>query len=178
MTNSKVISTLMTKEHLKAYIALGSNVGDRSLHLEQAIEHLENALEIPVSERSHVYLSEAWGVTEQNDFYNQIIVFETDLSPEAMLKTCQDVEVAMGRDRMQKWHARNIDIDLLFLGELERSSSSLTLPHPMIEHRNFVLVPMMELAPQLMHPILGKNIEELYLQTEDMLEVLMLEMNG
>jgi len=168
----------MNKEYLRAYVALGSNVGDRFLHLDQAIGHLENALEIPTSARSHVYLSKAWGVTDQNDFYNQIVVFETTLSPESLLKTCQDVEITMGRARIQKWHARNIDIDLLFLGQLQRNSGSLTLPHPMIEQRNFVLVPMMELAPQLMHPILGKNIEELYLQTEDMLEVLMLEMNG
>ena len=168
----------MSSSFTKAFIGLGSNVGDRAYHLKTATKELEGRLDTFPCQISHMYLSKAWGVTEQKDFYNQVIVFETALEPESLLDHCIQVEQTMGRNRVKRWHARNIDVDLLFVGNNVHKSKTLVLPHPMIEQRNFVLVPLMELAPQLLHPILGKTIEELYLQTKDLLEVLMLEMHG
>ncbi|NND07387.1 MAG: 2-amino-4-hydroxy-6-hydroxymethyldihydropteridine diphosphokinase [Saprospiraceae bacterium] len=168
----------MSSLKAKAFIGLGSNIGDRAGHLKTATKELEKRLEDATCQRSPIYLSKAWGVTNQNDFYNQVIAFETGLEPESLLHHCIQVEKAMGRNRARRWHSRNIDIDLLFVGNNIRQSEKLNLPHPMIEKRNFVLVPLMELAPQFIHPILGKTIEELYLQTNDLLEVLMLEMHG
>ncbi len=160
-----------------AYLSLGSNMGDRSRNLAMARAHLKAHIGAEVRE-SHVYLSKAWGMTEQPDFYNQVVCYLTDKSAEDLLDICLTTERSMGRVRDHKWTRRAIDIDLLFLDDEIRNSQTLTLPHPYISKRNFVLIPLMELAPDLVHPILGKTIEELYLQTEDMLEVLMLENDG
>lgn len=159
------------------FISLGSNLGDRQSQIETAKSLLAEA-SIKIIMCSPLYISKAWGITDQPDFYNQIIQVKTTLSPEDLMALLLDIELKMGRRRDGKWKERSIDLDLLFYGKEIRRTRSLTIPHPMIETRNFILTPMMDLSPHLVHPILGQTIQELYLETPDDLEVLMCEING
>lgn len=131
-----------------------------------------------VIQKSHMYLTEAWGKSGQPDFYNQVVLVETPLNSIQVLEKLLEIEKQLGRERFVKWEARIIDIDILFFADLVVDSERLKLPHPLIPKRNFTLIPLMELAPHLVHPTLGKTIQELYIASLDPLEVLMLDTNG
>lgn len=156
---------------------LGSNLGDRGKNLDDAAAAIDHSIG-EVVQKSHLYLTEAWGKSRQPDYYNQVILVETVFNPEQVLDSLLEIEKALGRQRFVKWEARLIDIDILFFGDLVIDSERLKLPHPLIAKRNFTLVPLLELAPDLVHPTLGKTIQELYIATLDPLEVLMLDTNG
>jgi 2-amino-4-hydroxy-6-hydroxymethyldihydropteridine diphosphokinase len=135
---------------LRGYLGLGSNVGDRLGHLRAAAE----ALPVPVVSRSSVYLTEPQGeVRDQPDFLNAAVQIETELGPEPLLQLVKGVEAELGRDFDQVRHGpRVIDIDLLLLGDIEYASDRLTLPHREVLSRGFVLVPLLELDPELTLP--------------------------
>jgi 2-amino-4-hydroxy-6-hydroxymethyldihydropteridine diphosphokinase len=156
---------------------LGSNLGDRGKNLDDAVSAIDHSVG-KVVQKSHFYLTEAWGKSGQPDFYNQVILVETIWNPLQVLDRLLEIEKGLGRERFVKWEARLIDIDILFCGDLVMDSERLKLPHPLIAKRNFTLVPLLELAPDLVHPTLGKTIQELYIETLDPLEVLMLDTNG
>ena len=152
---------------------LGSNIGDRIGHLDRAVtligQHLGS-----VEQESSYYETEAWGETEQDDFINQAISLQSALSAEEILKGILSVEEQMGRLRLKKWGPRIIDIDLIFYGEMIIESSELSLPHPRLHLRNFVLIPLLELIPDFIHPEFKKSIEELYLECRDESAVILL----
>lgn len=134
------------------FIQLGSNIGDRASYLKEAIGFI--ALEIgTVVLSSSIYETAAWGLTDQNDFLNQVIQVKSTLSPMNILESCLSIEKKMRRVRMEKWGPRNIDLDLLFYHDKVMHSARLTLPHPRITERKFVLIPMCEIAPYFIHPV-------------------------
>jgi len=135
------------------YLGLGSNVGDRESHLRAAVELL-NERGVEVEAVSSAYETEPVGeVLDQPDFLNAAIRIRTDLEPEALLDVCKEVEVARGRALDAPRHGpRPLDVDLLLLGDLELSTDRLTLPHPEVTSRRFVLAPLLELDPELALP--------------------------
>ncbi len=141
------------------YLALGTNLGDRLANLRIAIDTL--APEIKVLAESKVYETPPWGYTDQPAFLNMAVKCETDLDVESLLKRLKQIEVQVGREVTFRWGPRVIDIDILFYDDLVLKSELLTVPHPRLHERAFVLVPLAEIAPNLIHPVLKKTISEL-----------------
>ncbi|WP_300377546.1 2-amino-4-hydroxy-6-hydroxymethyldihydropteridine diphosphokinase [Henriciella sp.] len=130
-------------------LAFGSNLGDSRAMIEAALERLDSADGISVTKVSSFYRTPPWGVEDQPDFINACALVETDLSPEALLAVCKQLEQALGRETAVRWGPRLIDIDMLWMEGETRQSETLTLPHPRICERAFVLVPLAEIAPEL-----------------------------
>lgn len=150
-----------------AYISLGSNIGDRSKSIEQAIELLEGSPDIKVTKKSSLYLTEPIGYVGQDFFLNSVIEVETGLSPDDLLHHCLSVEDTIGRVRTMLWGPRVIDLDiLLYNGEIVEDDE-LIIPHPLMHNRRFVLVPLVEIAPHVMHPKLKMTASELLLHIKD-----------
>lgn len=157
-----------------AYLLTGSNMGDRVVYLNQAIELLNKEAGF-ISNSSSLYETRAWGKEDQPDFLNQALQLETELSPDQLLEVLLRIEEKIGRERSKKWEARVIDIDILFYDNLVVESDHLNIPHKHLHERNFTLIPMLEIAPELEHPVFSKTIEELYWASKDPLEVYLLE---
>ncbi|MCS6823205.1 MAG: 2-amino-4-hydroxy-6-hydroxymethyldihydropteridine diphosphokinase [Cytophagaceae bacterium] len=146
-----------------AYLLLGSNIGDRKKYLSQALNHIESAVG-KIIKTSSVYESTAWGKEEQRAFLNQVVFVQTLLSPEEILNTCLQIESNMGRIRIDKWGERIIDIDILYFNTAVVKSDELMIPHPYIADRKFTLVPLCEIAPDYIHPVLMcTNCQLLYM---------------
>lgn len=152
------------------YIGLGTNLGNRSSNLHTCTLFLEASVG-SITAQSSIYETKAWGVEGQPDFLNQVIAITTDLTPQQVLHTILAIEDAMGRVRERKWYTRLIDIDLLLYGSEIIKEVDLTVPHPYIQDRNFVLAPLAEIAGKMIHPILKKSIKELEKACLDSLEV-------
>ena len=146
------------KEHI-VYLALGTNLGDRSANLKQAIAALTPQLEVKA--KSRVYETPPWGFEEQPKFLNQVVKANTYLDPEPLLKHLKRLEVALGRQESFPNGPRLIDIDLLFYDNLVLNKPSLVIPHPRLHERGFVLLPLLDIAPNLVHPVQQKTVEEL-----------------
>jgi 2-amino-4-hydroxy-6-hydroxymethyldihydropteridine diphosphokinase len=141
-------------------IALGSNLGDREGNLRRAISAIGGLM--PLVAMSSVYETEPMYREDQNWFLNCVVVVETDVEPAALLRLLKDTETRMGRDQLAARNApRVIDMDILFYGEAIVSGPSLQVPHPRLAERAFVLVPLNEVRPRLVHPVLGKSVSEL-----------------
>ena len=158
----------------KVFFSIGGNLGNRPVNLATAIEEITKKVG-PILSVSAIYETEAWGVENQPDFLNQVLVVATELSAMETLETVLDIELEMGRVREQKWYTRIIDIDLLFFDNQIIDSKKLTIPHPFIAKRNFVLAPLAEIASDFIHPILQKSMKELYEKSSDPLEVIVVE---
>lgn len=158
----------------KVHLLIGANLGDCPTTLAQARQLLEKRVG-PIIKASKLYETEPWGDVDQPNYLNQALELETNLSPSELLKAVKNIEKELGRTNSEKWKARIIDIDILFYAHLKISLPELTIPHAHIHRRNFVLVPLMEIAPYKKHPVLGKTIEELYLESEDELDVMLVE---
>ena len=143
------------------YIALGSNLGDRAGNLARALQLLP-ARGVHIRQVSDFLETRAYGATDQPDFLNAVARVETGLAPEQLLQVLLQVEKLMGRVRKRHWGERNIDLDLLLYGDLVYQSKTLTLPHPDMLNREFVLAPLAQIAPKLVHPVAGKTIRELW----------------
>ena len=144
-----------------AYIALGSNLGNREQHLHSAIDALEHLGEIGAI--SSFYATEPVGNVPQPDFLNAVVELKTQLAPEKLLQSLLQIEQQQGRDRTASppQGPRTLDLDLLSYGTLVLATSTLTLPHPALAQRRFVLEPLAEIAPQWQHPVRGKTAAEL-----------------
>lgn len=143
-----------------AYIALGSNLGDKEKNLRRALLLLTQQ-GVEVVRVSSFLSTEPYGVTDQPQFLNAVACVRTSLAPLALLDVLLATELAMGRVRLRHWGERNIDLDLLLYEDVVLNTPRLRLPHPDMQNRDFVLLPLAEIAPELKHPTLQKTIYEL-----------------
>lgn len=154
----------------KTYLLLGSNMGNSRQQLLQAIKLIKKKIG-RVIRQSKLYATAAWGNTNQPDFLNQVIVVETTLAAAEIIKNILSIETEMGRIRTVKNAPRIIDIDILFFNKEMIREKDLIVPHPEIQNRRFVLVPLNELSPGLKHPVLKKTIHQLLEDCTDTLYV-------
>jgi 2-amino-4-hydroxy-6-hydroxymethyldihydropteridine diphosphokinase len=154
----------------KVYLLTGGNVGDSLKTLQRANGLIEERVG-QIIKSSSVYKTAAWGKTDQDDFLNQVLEIETFLSPEELMDKLLDIEMDLGRKRLEKYGPRIIDLDILFYDDLILDSERLTIPHPQIQFRRFVLQPLNELEPELIHPVIKKSIGVLLKECPDLLEV-------
>jgi 2-amino-4-hydroxy-6-hydroxymethyldihydropteridine diphosphokinase len=145
---------------IKYYLLTGSNIGDAAGYLHVARQNINSKIGEVIS-TSSIYKTAPWGNTNQQDFLNQVLEVQTEMTPEKMLETILRIEQEMGRTRLHKWEPRIIDIDMLFAGDLICKSSGLTIPHPLLHERRFTLEPMNEIATDFVHPVLNKTIAQL-----------------
>lgn len=139
-----------------AYLSLGSNLGDRTRYLRDAVAALGFLPGTRVVAESSIIETPPWGKTDQPDFLNMALAVETTLSPEGLHASCKAIEDAAGRQRVERWGARTLDIDLLAYEGETRDTATLILPHPQTTRRRFVLEPLAEIAPDLIihgHPV-------------------------
>ncbi len=143
-----------------AFLALGSNIGDREANLRDAVDRLASD-EIHVLRRSSLYETAPQELLDQPWFLNAVVEIETSLFPMQLLKRAREIERQMGRRRVTPRGPRNIDIDILFYGRAVIASAELEVPHPRLAQRRFVLEPLAEIAPDLRHPLIGKTASEM-----------------
>lgn len=140
-----------------SYLGLGTNMGDRLDYLLKACELIDNNKDIYISKKSKIYETKAWGYTDQADFLNLCIEIKTSLNEYELLNICQEVEQKLNRKRIIRWGPRTIDVDILFFNDKISDDEKLTLPHPRIQDRAFVLIPLLDLNNKLF--INGKTID-------------------
>jgi len=151
----------------KVYLSLGSNRGNRSANLERAITLLSEWAGDVVTVSS-VYETPPWQMTDKTNFFNQVLLLETAFDPAQLIDTIILVETMMGRKRTGiKYEPRIIDIDILFYNDAQINTEELTIPHPLIAERRFVLEPLTEIAPGFMYPLLKKTVTQLRDECED-----------
>jgi 2-amino-4-hydroxy-6-hydroxymethyldihydropteridine diphosphokinase len=156
------------------YLHLGSNLGNKEANLAKAVSLIDERLGV-ISLKSRLYLTEAWGVKNQDSFINQAIKLITPFDPDSVLEQTQMIEKEMGRERILKWGPRTIDIDILFYNDDVIENEYLVIPHPHMADRKFVLAPMNEIAGDLFHPVLTKSISKLFKECNDPSEVMELD---
>ena len=143
-----------------AYVALGSNLGDKEANLRKALELLQER-GVEIVKTSTFISTEPYGVTDQPQFLNGVCEVRTSLVPLALLHTLLEIEQEMGRVRLRHWGERNIDLDLLLYEDVVMDTEELKLPHPDMQNRDFVLKPLAELCPNYRHPVFGKTVSQL-----------------
>lgn len=146
------------------YLSLGSNIGDRLSQIQQAVNFLTADNSIKLVASSAFYETEPWGNKKQHWFVNAAIAIQTELQPVELLRVCQSIEAKLGRNRenQEKWGERSIDIDILFYNDIIFKNEILEIPHKYVHQRAFALVPLLEISPNLVHPVLNKSILELH----------------
>jgi 2-amino-4-hydroxy-6-hydroxymethyldihydropteridine diphosphokinase len=143
----------------RVFIGLGSNIGPKRQNIKNAGEKIAALEGVEIINESSLYNTSPWGKTDQQDFINQVVELETNLSPWKLLNELQQIEIKMGRQRLEKWGPRTIDLDILLYGDEIIESEELTIPHPYIGKRLFVLVPLEEINSELIFPD-GTRIKE------------------
>ncbi len=154
----------------ETYLITGTNLGDRQANLKRAGIEIERLIG-RITDCSSIYETEPWGVTDQPNFYNQVLKVSTVLDPLELLEATLAIEKDMGRVRAERYGARVIDIDILFFEAIVINTDRLVIPHPRIVERNFVLAPLAEIAPHLVHPLLHQTISEIWKTSKDQLGV-------
>ena len=154
----------------KTYLLLGSNMGNNKALLSSAAVQIVKKIG-SITRKSSLYSTAAWGNSRQPDFLNQVIIVETELTAMQTMQTILNIEKKMGRLRTVKNAPRIIDIDILFFNKEIIDNKDLTIPHPQIQNRRFVLVPLNQLSPNLRHPVLKKSVHQLLIHCPDKLNV-------
>ncbi len=144
----------------RCYLGLGSNLGDRAGAVRESVKRLVSEGDIQLNRLSSLYVTRPWGREDQPEFVNAVAEVDTALEPCELLARAKSVESDMGRKQSLRWGPREIDIDVLLYGDDVVDTDSLTIPHPRIEERVFVLVPLLELVPDLVHPLTGSRLAE------------------
>jgi 2-amino-4-hydroxy-6-hydroxymethyldihydropteridine diphosphokinase len=144
-----------------AYIGIGSNIGEKTLHCEKAIAEILRVDHHCLLAASSLYRTKPVGYTEQDWFVNGVIQIETDLNPFELLQSLSAIEFRLGRKKTIQWGPRTIDLDILFYDDAEVQTEELQVPHPRLQERQFVLIPLVEINRGLMHPVLKKTVAEL-----------------
>jgi 2-amino-4-hydroxy-6-hydroxymethyldihydropteridine diphosphokinase len=145
----------------QVFIGFGSNQGDSESICRQALEMLGRRPDITIRRVSSLYRTEPVGMTEQGWFLNGAALCETELDPERVLDVTQSIENRLGRVRLERWGPRTLDLDILFFGDLQIDLPELTVPHPRLHERRFVLIPLVEIAPSWIHPAMGLTMLDL-----------------
>ncbi len=148
-----------------AYLSLGSNLGDRVGYVQQATSLLKSYPEINIVATSSLYETEPWQMDSEKWFVNAVVQISTTFTPEELLRECQKIESVLGRKRFKgekSYTDRTIDIDIIFYDKLILNTPELTIPHKHFHKRVFMIIPMLEIADDFVHPILNKTVEELY----------------
>ncbi len=151
------VSVELTRSRHIVYLGIGSNLGDKRGYLNKAVEELENDASINVRKVSEYIVTEPYGPVDQPDFLNGVIEIETPLEPDELLAIIHDIELEAGRERIIHWGPRTLDIDILLFDNEVINTESLTIPHPEMHKREFVLKPLAEIAPYVYHPTLQRN---------------------
>lgn len=144
-----------------AYIGVGSNLGEKHKNCLKAIDLVDRIPRCRLTAHSDFFRTEPVGVEGHDWYVNSVVSITTAISAQHLLKRLLAIEEHMGRERMQKWEPRSIDLDILLFGQDVVDEDDLTIPHPFLHLRKFVLVPIVQLAPHLIHPVLGKSMAEL-----------------
>ena len=160
----------------KAFLLLGSNMGNKTENIQQALDNISQA-SVDIFLRSSLYETEPWGVKEQATFLNQVISVETTMQAHDLLSIILDIEKKLGRKRIVKWGERIIDIDIIYFNNDIIVTKDLKVPHPEIQNRKFTLVPLVEIAPDYLHPVLNIKNEELLKRCSDVSVVKKYSMN-
>jgi len=145
------------------YVSLGTNIEPRAERLAEARRLLKTA-EPNAWRESQIYETEPWGKADQPKFLNQAVGFMSGKTPHELLELCKGIEQKMGRQKREKWKEREIDLDLLYCGDEILESENLTIPHPLISQREFVLKPLCDIAPEFIDPKMGISIKEMLSQ--------------
>lgn len=161
----------------KAYLLTGGNLGNRAENLQDACNYIEQYCG-KIVRKSSVYETAAWGLMDQPDFYNQVLLINTTLSAKQLIGQLLMIENKMGRKREIKMGPRTIDIDILFYNNAVINEPDLIVPHPRMQDRRFVLMPLTEIAPHLIHPVFLKKITQLLEECTDTLNVYKIEFNN
>lgn len=143
-----------------AYLGLGSNMGQKKTNIKKAIKAIRAVEGLKITKISSCYVTEPWGKIDQDDFINAVIEIVVELSAQELLEKLQDIEIKMGRQRLEKWGPRNIDIDILLFGDEVLESQELTVPHPYMRERLYVLIPLMEINSAILFPDDGMGLKE------------------
>lgn len=144
----------------RAFISIGSNIGERHQYLQDAIEALNSRSDTTIEKVSSIYETEPVGYTDQASFLNVVISINTSLSAEQLLIACQQIEQELGRERTIRWGPRTVDLDILLYNEEIIETEVLIVPHPRMAERSFVLIPLLEIAPDIKNPITKKLYSE------------------
>lgn len=142
------------------FIGVGSNKGDRINNFQLALNFIEETIFCNIESISSLYESSPYGNTEQENFLNAVIKCSTKLNPQELLSSLKKIESKIGRIKNDKWGPREIDLDILFYNDLIFSNEIITLPHKGIIYRDFVLVPLIEIEPEIIHPVYSKKLSE------------------
>lgn len=152
------------------FLLIGSNEGDRQQWIHWAVQEIQAHIG-PIARKSRIYETAAWGKENQPDFLNMALALRTSLSPLDLLKKVQDIEQRGGRQRTELWGQRTLDLDILFIGDQILQSPYLEVPHPAMADRRFVLAPLAEIAPELIHPQRGISVSQMLADCPDPLPV-------
>lgn len=155
------VSVKITRGWHTAYIALGSNIGDKKAYLDMAVKHLNERKDFQVKKVSDYLVTEPYGVTDQDDFLNGALELQTMLDPEELLQALHQIEQDANRVRTMHWGPRTLDLDILMYDDLVLDTPELHIPHIEMHLRDFVLIPMDQIAPWKRHPLTGKTVEEM-----------------
>lgn len=152
------VEIMIERKRHKAYIGLGSNIGDKEKNLNDAIDKISEQKNIIITKKSTFIVTEPWGYLDQEEFVNGVTEIETTLEPEELMDLLLEIELELKRERLIKWGPRTIDLDILMYDDLISNDEKIILPHPRMHEREFVLKPLNEIAPYLLHPVLNKRV--------------------
>lgn len=157
------------------FLGLGSNIGELIPNLNRAYDQIIQKAG-PVVKESALYKTDPWGRTDQDHFINQVILIRTPLSPWALIDVLKKIEISLNTEKREHWGPRTIDLDIIYYGQKIIFENDLIIPHPFMYFRNFVLVPLADIAPDMVHPLNGMRSEELLINCDDNSSVIRLGM--